>query len=137
MGILNLTFNFSLGRKKRNAPEEHIEQRALILQKIEKTLPYLLSLPKGISGHDCILKSICEAARTPNHQDGLLGDFINLMLVPHHTMDLISSNHNESDYLEAQRAGHFLEDCSKYSLKCPISFFEVKNFKVKPRFTGQ
>ena len=114
-----------LGRKKREAIDEPFQQRAKILNKVEKAIPYLFDLPSGTTGRDCLLKTICEAARTPCHRDGLLGDFINLMLVPSHNLDQFAGQNNTSDYLEAQSRGHFFEDCTKYSLNCPLSFFEV------------
>ena len=67
-----------------------------------------LYLRAGASSHDCILRSLCEVARTPQNQDGLFGDFINLLLAPSYILDQPSESFKDSDYLEAQRTGKFI-----------------------------
>ena len=54
--------------------------------------------------------------------------FINLLLAPSYILDQPSESVQESDYLEAQRTGHFLQDCSRYERSCPMSLFEVRIF---------
>ena len=39
-------------------------------------------------GHECMLRIMCEAAHTPTHGDGLIGDAINALLLPTHLLDL-------------------------------------------------
>ena len=39
-------------------------------------------------GHECMLRIMCEAAHTPTHGDGLIGDAINALLLPVHLLDL-------------------------------------------------
>ena len=39
-------------------------------------------------GHECMLRIMCEAAHTPTHGDGLIGDAINALLLPAHLLDL-------------------------------------------------
>ena len=90
-----------------------------------------LYLRPGASSHDCILRSLCEVARTPQNQDGLFGDFINLLLAPSYILDQPSESFKDSDYLEAQRTGHFLQDCSRYERSCPMSLFEVRIFNFQ------
>merc|ERR1711971_772548 len=128
-GELPFAFTFnpsSLGRKKRDLDEvsKPLTDRRIILENIEKYLPALVPMPPGASSHDCILRSLCEVARTPQNQDGLFGDFINLLLAPSYILDQPSESVQESDYLEAQRTGHFLQDCSRYERSCPMSLFE-------------
>ena len=88
----------------------------------------------GASSHDCILRSLCEVARTPQNQDGLFGDFINLLLAPSYILDQPSESFKDSDYLEAQRTGHFLQDCSRYERSCPMSLFEVRILNFQKYF---
>ena len=95
------------------------------MRNIEKYLPSILPIPAGSNSHECVLRALCEVARTPQNQDGLLGDFINLLLTPTYLLDELSKTIIDSDYLEAQRKGHFLQDCSKYEQNCPLSLFEV------------
>ena len=83
-----------------------------------------MPVPPGSNSHQCILRALCEVAKTPQNEDGLLGDFINLLLTPTYTLDQLSKT-QDSDYLEAQRKGHFLQDCSSYEQSCPLSLFEV------------
>jgi len=128
-GSVPFSFDFnpsSLGRKKRDLDEvsKPFTDRKIILENIEKYLPTLVPMPPGASSHDCILRSLCEVARTPQNQDGLFGDFINLLLAPSYILDQPSESFKDSDYLEAQRTGHFLQDCSRYERSCPMSLFE-------------
>ena len=83
-----------------------------------------MPVPPGSNSHQCVLRALCEVAKTPQNQDGLLGDFINLLLTPTYILDHLSKT-QDSDYLEAQRKGHFLQDCSSYEHSCPLSLFEV------------
>ena len=89
-----------------------------------------MPLPPGSNSHQCVLRALCEVAKTPQNQDGLLGDFINLLLTPTYVLDELSKTKVDSDYLEAQRKGHFLQDCSTYEQACPLSLFEVRNLNI-------
>ena len=81
-------------------------------------------MPRGSDGHECVLRAICEVARTPLTDDGFLGDFINLLLTPlQHDITVIQGN--SSDYIKAQHRGRMTHDCSSYKKLCGISFFEV------------
>ena len=82
-------------------------------------------MPAGTSSHGCILRTICETAKTPQHTDGLWGDVLNMMLVPYYTLDQLPKDYPETDYLEAQRTGHFLQDCASYTSICPFTIFTV------------
>lgn len=132
----SFTFNptTALGRKKRDV-SEIVKERHGIIENVERYLPALLSLPPGSNSHQCMLKTLCEVAKTPQNDDGLLGDFVNLLLAPSHILD--SSSAEDSDFLEAQRHGHFLQDCSKYEQFCPFSLFTVsfKIFYFYPKWT--
>ena len=114
---------FSLGRKRRDISAPY-EERLALLRNIEKYFPLIMPVPPGSNSHQCILRALCEVAKTPQNEDGLLGDFINLLLTPTYTLDQLSKT-QDSDYLEAQRKGHFLQDCSSYEQSCPLSLFEV------------
>ena len=89
-----------------------------------------MPLPPGSNSHQCVLRALCEVAKTPQNQDGLLGDFINLLLTPTYVLDELSKTKVDSDYLEAQRKGHFLQDCSTYEQACPLSLFEVRDLNI-------
>jgi hypothetical protein len=97
-----------------------------VLKTIEAYLPRLVQVPTGSTSHDCLLRAICEVAKSPENQDGLLGDFVNLLLTPTHILETLPIVIGDSDYLEAQRAGHYKQDCSTFEVKCPMSLFEVR-----------
>ena len=80
-------------------------------------------------GHECMLRIMCEAAHTPTHGDGLIGDAINALLLPAHLLDLIPEK-GESEYIKAQRMGHHSGDCSGYHATCPMSIFQVTRFSI-------
>lgn len=87
----------------------------------------MMSLPINATSHDCILRALCEVARTPQNEDGLVGDFVNLLLAPSYLLnsDLPPIIGEYSQYLDAQKTGHFKQDCTRYEANCPISLFEV------------
>jgi hypothetical protein len=87
----------------------------------------------GGNGHDCVLRSICETALTPSHADGLLGELMNLMLLPSYLLEKVPLM-GESDYLQAQRRGQYQKDCSFYHEKCPKSFFTFEDVDPEQRY---
>ena len=99
-----------------------------VLRKIESYLPNVVPIPQNATGHDCVLRAICEVAKTPRNDDGLFGDFINLLLTPEHILDLLPGQ--ESDYLVAQRSGKDEKDCSKFEKNCSLTMFEVRKIII-------
>jgi hypothetical protein len=75
---------FSAGRKKRSF-NDHESQRLSALKNIET----LFEATTDLNGHNCVLRIMCEAAETPLHADGLLGEAINGMLLPSHLLDMM------------------------------------------------
>ena len=114
---------YSIGkRRKRSAAyRTHETQRLFALQSAEALLK--ATMPH-MSSHDCVLRAICETAHTPVHDDGIVGEAINALLMPAHIMDRLPE-YGESDYLHAQRMGHNYGNCTQYYQPCPFSFFEV------------
>ena len=116
---------FRLSRRKRSALLD-LDEKTNILNNFETYLPSLISLPPGTDNHECVLRAICEVARTPLTDDGLMGDFINLLLTPlQHEITAIQAG---SDYIKAQQRGRMTHDCSSYQKLCGVSFFEVDIF---------
>ena len=106
----------------------HFSERMSVLRKIESYLPNVVPIPQNATGHDCVLRAICEVAKTPRNDDGLFGDFINLLLTPEHILDLLPGQ--ESDYLVAQRSGKDEKDCSKFEKNCSLTMFEVRKIII-------
>ena len=113
---------FSLGRKRRSASID-LDEKVAVLQNLEAYLPTLMRLPAGSNSHECILRAICEVARTPSTDDGLLGVFINTLLTPWHEEPM--NFQGNSDYVDAQQRGLLTQDCSPYHHLCQLSFFQV------------
>ena len=84
-----------------------------------------MPIPFNSTGHDCVLRAICEVAKTPRNQDGLFGDFINMLLTPEHILEALPGTFEDSDYLEAQRSGRHRRDCANYDKACSLTMFEV------------
>jgi DM4/DM12 family len=40
----------------------------------------LINVGLGVDGAGCLLRAMCEVAAHPRHEDGLLGDAINMLL---------------------------------------------------------
>ena len=74
-----------------------------------------------------LLRAICEANATPDHNDGLLGDAVNLLLSASHALKHGGEEADEEykEYLAAEARGHLSGDCSKFESNCPITFFSV------------
>ncbi len=85
--------------------------------------------PRGLDVHACALRTLCEVARTPDHDDGLLGHLANaVLLLPQSHPTAVAEE--ESDYVEAQRRGQEAKKqgsggCSVYHQDCPLSLFQV------------
>ena len=81
----------------------------------------------GMEGKACLLRAICEANATPDHNDGLLGDAVNLLLSASHALKHGGEEADEEykEYLAAEARGHLSGDCSKFESDCPITFFSV------------
>ena len=81
----------------------------------------------GMEGRACLLRAICEANATPDHNDGLLGDAVNLLLSASHALKHGGEEADEEykEYLAAEARGHLSGDCSKFESNCPITFFSV------------
>ena len=63
----------------------------------------------GIDGQACLLRTICEVAVAPEHEDGVLGDALNMVLTVTNTMNSLSHQKSEKDiYVEAQAYGQVL-----------------------------
>ena len=107
-----------------------LDEKVSILENIESILPVLLSQYHGFytSGHDCMLRSICEVAKTPSHDNGVMGDIVNLLLSPMQLDDRLREEefrNSDSDYVKAQLSGKLRGDCSQYHQGCQIPMFEV------------
>ena len=106
----------------RRSLSNHEEERFNTLQTMEtimaKTFP-------GEDGHSCLLRTLCEAAETPFHMDGFLGEAINMLLIPSHILERIPA-FGEADYVTAQRNGQSGYGCHDYYKACPQTFFKVR-----------
>ncbi|XP_037073872.1 uncharacterized protein LOC119095085 [Pollicipes pollicipes] len=79
----------------------------------------------GLDGRACLLRAICEVSATPLVYDGIVGELLNIALVPRHT-----NGHHEdlTRYLEAEEHGKLDSDCGAVYPACPVSLFQ----KVAP-----
>ncbi|CAH2267622.1 jg27894 [Pararge aegeria aegeria] len=74
----------------------------------------------GMSGRECMLRNICEAAETPLHHNGLLGHIMHIVFTPSSSRE----EGLEDVYYEAEADG-LRGDCDKYFDLCPYSLFDV------------
>jgi hypothetical protein len=81
----------------------------------------------GLEGRACLLRAICEANATPDHDDGLLGDAVNLLLSASHALRHGEEEADEHyrEYLAAEARGRLSGECTKYEHACPLTFFNV------------
>ncbi|KAF0313646.1 hypothetical protein FJT64_015780 [Amphibalanus amphitrite] len=76
----------------------------------------------GLDGRSCLLRAICEVTATPLVYDGVVGELLNMALVPRHT----NGHHDDLKvYLEAEEHGLLGNDCSVTYSACPVSLFTM------------
>ncbi|CAB4058967.1 unnamed protein product [Lepeophtheirus salmonis] len=116
---LPITYTFGTGQGRSLQSSETVYS---ILSTAEE---YVTRLGGGINGHDCALRAICEIAQFPEHEDGFLGEVVNLIVNGNKNGGLNSFFSRESNvYQEAYYQGSYEGNCSEYQESCSISFFD-------------
>ncbi|KAK4317880.1 hypothetical protein Pmani_011060 [Petrolisthes manimaculis] len=97
-------------------PSEQAGGQRAVLYRVVETWSTLA----GVDGHQCLLKLICQAAHTPVHNAGLLGEMLQVFLTPSKSPDK-----NLKEYLKAEQAGQSKDPsaCQVYQQNCPYSFY--------------
>ncbi|BFF89018.1 uncharacterized protein DMAD_07867 [Drosophila madeirensis] len=74
----------------------------------------------GLPGRSCLLRLICEHAALPlNHESGLLGEVLNIVLTPSSSRDELAAHGSNRDYHASERFGRRGGDCEAfYASKC-------------------
>jgi len=132
---LELPFSFEFGgtsstgtggRNGRQFEGRSLEHRGSLFEGLAK---HIAQLPGVDSGRACLQRAICEVAATPDHEDGLFGEIVNVILnasasIGSEMGDLVSSDYK--GYIEAESLGRNTGDCSSISKACKTSFFTFK-----------
>lgn len=71
---------------------------------------------RGLSGRDCLKRSICEATEIPLKEEGLVGELLEVLLTPIH------GSLPDNDYFEAMKAGKQGADCLQLYSSCPQGY---------------
>ncbi|XP_051156493.1 uncharacterized protein LOC127278709 [Leptopilina boulardi] len=71
---------------------------------------------RGLSGRDCLKRSICEATEIPLKEEGLVGELLEVLLTPIH------GSFPNNDYFEAMKAGEQGVDCLQLYSSCPHGY---------------
>ena len=100
-------------------------QRHSLIEQLEAYLSEYVGSARG--GRACMLRTLCELSATPRHQDGFLGDVVNLLVTPAKIVDNLAT---DNVYVRAQKAGRIQRDCSTYFPSCPHSLFEFIDGQV-------
>ncbi|XP_059222074.1 uncharacterized protein LOC106095267 [Stomoxys calcitrans] len=83
-----------------------------------------LATRMGLSGRDCMLKSICEAAENPfHHYNGLFGELLHILLTPSASKDELST-HSDNEYFQAESIGRSGAKCGQVFSTCARSLLE-------------
>ncbi|XP_065362120.1 uncharacterized protein LOC135955690 [Calliphora vicina] len=78
----------------------------------------------GLSGRDCVLKSICEAAETPFHYyNGLISELLHILLTPSSSADKLST-HSDNEYYHAEHMGRSGANCQRVFKACSRSLLD-------------
>ncbi|XP_061398337.1 uncharacterized protein LOC133334054 [Musca vetustissima] len=83
-----------------------------------------LATRMGLSGRECMLKSICEAAEKPFHvYNGLFGELLHILLTPTSSKDDLST-HADNAYFYAEHMGRSGANCDRVFRGCPRSLLD-------------
>uniref|UniRef100_A0A1I8M6V7 Uncharacterized protein n=1 Tax=Musca domestica TaxID=7370 RepID=A0A1I8M6V7_MUSDO len=83
-----------------------------------------LATRMGLSGRECMLKSICEAAERPFHiYNGLFGELLHILLTPSSSKDELST-HSDNAYFYAEHMGRSGAKCDRVFRHCPRSLLD-------------
>ncbi|KAI5643900.1 DM4/DM12 family domain-containing protein [Phthorimaea operculella] len=99
-------------RKKRN-------ERLIFYKAFENLLT-----SKGMSGRECVLQAICEAAQVPVEEEGLFGEIVHILLTPdygHTPFEDLDPDWKEAiaQYKDAATAGRQMFHCPSIYNGCP------------------
>lgn len=89
-----------------------------------------LSLP----GVDCLQRTICEVAEEPI-DDGLVGEWFNLILTPSAAVKAATTMDDLKPYLAAEKVGDRQRACDLQYSSCPASMFRLMPLLAKAMFT--
>ncbi len=128
---------------------EHELRRFRLLESVEQRIASSPALSKAFfnasssaSVHDCVLRTLCEMAETPEHGNGVIGDAFALLTIPTHVIDELNGANRTTDfcgpigeirskgpdfdeYIEAQIDGRVQQNCQRYHEHCDTSMFKV------------
>ncbi|XP_072938394.1 uncharacterized protein [Epargyreus clarus] len=81
---------------------------------------------KGLNGHECVLRAICEAAQYPVHEEGLIGEIVHILLTPDYGHSPFEEQDKDwleaiSVYKDAAVAGRQMFTCAYIYNGCPQS----------------
>ncbi|EAT38687.1 AAEL009434-PA [Aedes aegypti] len=68
----------------------------------------------GISGRECVLRTICEIAETPLNHSGMFGELMDVMFTPY------EAEHLDQTYMEARQHGLNGSNCVEVYKRCPL-----------------
>ena len=83
----------------RSLSTSSLPPRATMYKYIEKYIGQIT----GSNGHNCLLRAMCEASATPNHDEGLLGDAVNFILTSSYAEE--EQDIKFKEYFKAQSKG--------------------------------
>ncbi|KAL0821268.1 hypothetical protein ABMA28_005868 [Loxostege sticticalis] len=106
------------------------EQReADLLHRRDERLTFYRSLTemltaKGMNGHDCVLRAICEAAQYPVEEEGLVGEILHIILTPDYGRTPFDDEdpyweESMSEFTDAAIAGRQMFNCASIYEGCP------------------
>ncbi|KAF0314248.1 hypothetical protein FJT64_015300 [Amphibalanus amphitrite] len=77
----------------------------------------------GMDGKLCLMKTVCEISSSPLLFDGLVGELLNIALIPSHKL---GSGPGLDDYRDAEKLGAEGGDCAAAYSECPVSLFRSR-----------
>lgn len=117
--------SWSPGASRRRRDLSTVQEKRnsrMVLDKVTlyRTFENLLTL-LGVDGRACLLQAICEISAKPLLYDGVVGELLNLLLVPSHTN---GHHHLLEEFLLAEQPEAGKTSCSSRYPSCRLSIFE-------------
>ncbi|XP_011153742.1 uncharacterized protein LOC105191786 [Harpegnathos saltator] len=102
------------------------EENYLAKRSLDRRLMYEASIKKleslGYPGLDCLLRVICEAAKYPLSENGVLGDILQIVFTPSSSKD----ENLPDEITEAEHEQH----CDRRYKKCPVNPFDLVSDRI-------
>lgn len=115
---INESYHQRLHRRRREIRESRlVRDKKLIYKGLGRMFRNF-----GMDGEICTHRAICEISSSPLLHDGIIGELLNIALIPSHKF---GQGGGLEEFRDAENAGREGNDCSTIYSRCPVSIFKT------------